>query len=72
MMDHSTKFTKQLVKEGYEVNVALNPKNKFYYVYIFSTYDVEEAKKVRNRISLEEFIQRSMGLHHGVSLTCNK
>ncbi len=49
MMDHSTKFTKQLVKEGYEVNVALNPKNKFYYVYIFSTYDVEEAKKVRNQ-----------------------
>src|SRR5688572_7527568 len=48
MMDHSTKFTKQLVKEGYDVNVALNPKNKFYYVYIFSTYDVEEAKKMRN------------------------
>ena len=49
MMDHSTKFTKQLVKEGYEVNVALNPKNKFYYVYIFSTYDIEEARKIRNQ-----------------------
>jgi len=49
MMDHSTKFTKQLVREGYDVNVALNPKNKFYYVYIFSTYDVEEAKKMRNQ-----------------------
>jgi type IX secretion system PorP/SprF family membrane protein len=49
MMDHSTRFTKQLLKEGYDVNVALNPKNKFYYVYIFSSYDIEEAKKIRNQ-----------------------
>lgn len=49
MMDHSTKFTKQLVKDGYDVNVALNPKNKFYYVYVFSTYDLEEARKMRNQ-----------------------
>jgi type IX secretion system PorP/SprF family membrane protein len=49
IMDHSTKFTKQLLKEGYDVNGALNPKNKFYYVYIFSTYDLEEARKVRNQ-----------------------
>lgn len=49
LMDHSTRFTKQLLKEGYDVNVALNPKNKFYYVYIFSSYDIEEAKKVRNQ-----------------------
>jgi type IX secretion system PorP/SprF family membrane protein len=49
MMDHSTKFTKQLLREGLKVNVALNPKNKFYYVYIFSSYDLEEAKKARNQ-----------------------
>jgi hypothetical protein len=49
MMDHSTKFTKQLLKDGLSVNVALNPKNKFYYVYIFSSYDLEEAKKARNQ-----------------------
>jgi type IX secretion system PorP/SprF family membrane protein len=49
MMDHSTKFTRQLAKEGYDVNVALNPKNKFYYVYIFSTYDLDEARKMRNQ-----------------------
>ncbi len=49
IMDHSTKFTKQLLREGYDVNVALNPKNKYYYVYIFSTYDLEEARKVRNQ-----------------------
>ena len=49
MIDHSTKFTKQLTREGYKVNVALNPKNKFYYVYIFSSYDLDEAKKIRNQ-----------------------
>ncbi len=48
MMDHSTKFTKKLLNEGHKVNVALNPKNKFYYVYIYSSYDLEEAKKARN------------------------
>ena len=49
MMDHSTKFTRELAKEGYDVNVALNPKNKYYYVYIFSSYDLEEARKIRNQ-----------------------
>jgi len=49
MMDHSTRFTKKLAADGYDVNVALNPLNKFYYVYIFSTYDIDEAKKVRNQ-----------------------
>lgn len=49
MIDHSNRFAKQLLKEGYDVNVALNSKNKFYYVYIFSSYDLEEAKKVRNQ-----------------------
>lgn len=49
LMDHSTRFTKQLLRDGYNVNVALNPKNKFYYVYIFSSYDLDEARKVRNQ-----------------------
>ena len=49
MIEHSKKFTKQLAKDGYDVNVALNPKNKFYYVYIYSSYDIDEAKKIRNQ-----------------------
>jgi hypothetical protein len=37
-----------MLNRGYTVNVALNPKNNLYYVYIFSALDVEEARKVRN------------------------
>ena len=48
VMSHSMKFTKEMRDKGYIVNVALNPKNNFYYVYIQSTFDLEEAKKIRN------------------------
>jgi type IX secretion system PorP/SprF family membrane protein len=59
MMDHSTKFTKKLLNEGHKVNVALNPKNKFYYVYIFSSYDLEEAKKARNEYRRKNFFKEA-------------
>jgi type IX secretion system PorP/SprF family membrane protein len=49
MIEHSTRFTKQLMRNGYNANVTLNPKNNFYYVYIFSTYDLDEARRVRNQ-----------------------
>jgi hypothetical protein len=48
-LDHSNKFSKKLLQDGYRANVALNPINKFYYVYIFSSYDLEEARKARNQ-----------------------
>jgi len=48
VMSHSMKFTKEMMNKGYKVNVVLNPKNNFYYVYIFSTLDHEEAKRTRN------------------------
>jgi len=48
VMSHSMKFTKEMMDKGYAVNVALNPKNNFYYVYIQSTLDLEEAKRIRN------------------------
>jgi type IX secretion system PorP/SprF family membrane protein len=48
-LDHSTKFTKKLMQQGYRSNVTLNPKNKLYYVYIFSSYDLDEARKMRNQ-----------------------
>lgn len=59
MMDHSTKFTRQLTKDGYNVNVALNPKNKFYYVYIYSSYDLEDAKKVRNQYRRKNLLKEA-------------
>jgi len=48
VMSHSMKFTKEMVAKGHRVNVALNPKNNFYYVYIYSSLDLEDAKRVRN------------------------
>jgi type IX secretion system PorP/SprF family membrane protein len=59
LMDHSTRFTKQLLREGYDVNVALNPKNKFYYVYIFSSYDLEEARKARNQYRWKNLLKEA-------------
>lgn len=48
VMSHSMKFSKEMMTKGYRVSVILNPKNNFYYVYLFSSLDEEEAKKVRN------------------------
>jgi type IX secretion system PorP/SprF family membrane protein len=47
-MEGSMKFTKDLMSKGYPANVSLNPNNNFYYVYIRSTKDREEAVKIRN------------------------
>lgn len=47
-MDHSMKFSKDMMSKGHAVNVALNPKNNLYYVYLKSTMDHAEAVKVRN------------------------
>jgi hypothetical protein len=39
--------------KGYpDATIAINPKNNLYYVYIFSTYDLDEARKVRNQYRL--------------------
>lgn len=48
VMSHSLRYTKEMIEKGYPVNVILNPKNNYYYVYIFSSLDLEEAKKFRN------------------------
>jgi type IX secretion system PorP/SprF family membrane protein len=48
VMSHSMKFTKEMLSKGHQVNVALNPKNKSYYVYLYSTLDPEDAKRARN------------------------
>ena len=48
VMSHSMKFTKEMLSKGHMVNVALNPKNDSYYVYLYSTLDPEDAKRVKN------------------------
>ncbi|HEX6892425.1 MAG TPA: PorP/SprF family type IX secretion system membrane protein [Chryseolinea sp.] len=47
-MNHSMKFTKDMMDKGEVVNVSLNPKNNLYYVYLRSTKDQAEAVKMRN------------------------
>jgi len=47
-MSHSMKFTKDMMSKGEVVNVALNPKNNLYYVYVKSTKDQADAVKMRN------------------------
>jgi type IX secretion system PorP/SprF family membrane protein len=59
VMNHSMHFTKELMGKGYAVSVALNPKNKFYYVYIQSTLDLDEAKKIRNEYRLKNLFKES-------------
>lgn len=48
ILGHSMKFTKELKSKGYTLSVVLNPKNNFYYVYIQSALEIEEAKRIRN------------------------
>lgn len=59
IMAHSTKFSRDLMNQGYEVSVGLNPKKRLYYVYIFSTYDLEEARRVRNQYRLRHLFREA-------------
>ncbi len=55
VMENATHYLMSLKKKGYdEVSLAINPKNDFYYVYIFSSYDIEETKKARNQYRMRK------------------
>jgi hypothetical protein len=45
--NYAYRFARQIKAKGYTATAALNPRKDLYYVYIFSSYDVEDAKKVR-------------------------
>jgi type IX secretion system PorP/SprF family membrane protein len=47
--NYAYRFARQIKAKGYSATAALNPKKDLFYVYIFSSYDVEEAKKVRTQ-----------------------
>jgi type IX secretion system PorP/SprF family membrane protein len=50
IMDNAIRYSQELHSKGYtDAMIAINPKNNLYYVYIFSTYDIDEARKVRNQ-----------------------
>lgn len=48
ILDNSMKFTKEMMSKGYVVNVALNPQNNLYYVYLSSSLVKEEALRMRD------------------------
>ena len=50
IMQNAIGFAQDLALKGYgDATVAINDKNNLYYVYIFSSYDLEEARKIRNQ-----------------------
>jgi type IX secretion system PorP/SprF family membrane protein len=54
VMQNAMSYSQDLTIKGYaDVTVAINPKNNLYYVYIFSSYDIDEARKVRNQYRLK-------------------
>lgn len=56
---HSVKYTKDMGARGQVVQVALNPKNNLYYVYLQSTKDHAEAIKIRNDYRLKNFFKEA-------------
>ncbi|MBL7856263.1 MAG: PorP/SprF family type IX secretion system membrane protein [Cyclobacteriaceae bacterium] len=50
IMENAMHYALDLQQKGLAIpTVALNPKNQLYYVYIYSSYDLDEARKVRNQ-----------------------
>ncbi len=48
MMSGSMRFVKSIKAKGYQASITLNPKKNLYYVYISSSSDIAEARKMRN------------------------
>jgi hypothetical protein len=58
-MNHSMKLTKDMMAKGEMVNVALNPTNNLYYVYLRSTKDKAEALKIRNEYRWKNLFKKA-------------
>jgi type IX secretion system PorP/SprF family membrane protein len=55
----SMEFVKSTRARGYNANATLNPKNNFYYVFIYSSTDVDEARKKRNEYKLKNLFKEA-------------
>lgn len=64
-LSHSMKFSKEMIGEGHPVNVALNPKNNMYYVYLDSSTDAEEAKRMRNEFKRKNLLKEAWIFSYG-------
>lgn len=53
-MQNAISVAQDFVLKGYSgATVAIHPKNDLYYIYVFSTYDIEEARKMRNQLRIK-------------------
>lgn len=53
VMQNAISYAQDLALKGYaEATVAIHPENDLYYVYIFSSYDIDAARKMRNQLRL--------------------
>jgi type IX secretion system PorP/SprF family membrane protein len=59
VLSHSMKFSKEMISNGHPVNVALNPKDSQYYVYLTSSTDPEEAKRMRNEFKRKNLLKEA-------------
>jgi len=55
----SMEFVRATRARGYSANATLNPKNNFYYVFIYSGTDVSEARKKRNEYKLKNLFKEA-------------
>lgn len=55
----SMQFVKETNDRGYHANVALNPKNNFYYVYIHSSTNLDDVRKKRNEYKLKNIFKEA-------------
>ncbi|MEO5979108.1 MAG: PorP/SprF family type IX secretion system membrane protein [Chryseolinea sp.] len=58
-MAGSMKYVKEVRERGYRPSVALNPKNNLYYVYIFSSKELDDVRKKRNEYKLKNFFKEA-------------
>ena len=54
-IDYAKAFVKKLINAGvYSAKIGLNKANGKQYVYVFSSYDLEECRKVRDQLRLKQ------------------
>lgn len=58
-MSGSVRFVKTIKAKGYAASIALNPKKGLYYVYITSSSDLAEARKIRNEYRWKTFFKEA-------------
>jgi type IX secretion system PorP/SprF family membrane protein len=59
ILDNSMKFTKEMMSKGYVVNVALNPQNNLYYVYLSSSLVKEDAHRMRDEYKKKNMFKQA-------------